>query len=76
MLDTTTVVEPIYDQEDWDQGHDDDHQLSPQSDLASSVTPLEEHGWTHDRDARGQIENQHREWERDEQELRDLRDHD
>jgi hypothetical protein len=59
MLDTTTVVEPIYDQEDWDWGRDDDHQLSPRSDSSSSVTPLEECGWTHGRDNRDLCDDIH-----------------
>jgi hypothetical protein len=29
MLDATTVVDPVHDQEDDDRGHEDDHQQSP-----------------------------------------------
>jgi hypothetical protein len=67
-----TVADLVYDQEDKDKGHDDDHRESPRGDSASSITPLEEssRGYNRDnrdlcdvirgRDARGQIENQRR----------------
>jgi hypothetical protein len=88
MLDATTVTDPVYDQEDRDRGHDDDHQESPHGDSANSITPPEEQGRRHnrynrdlrdiihDRDARGQIENRHRNQGREEQEQHDVRDYD
>jgi hypothetical protein len=88
MLDIATVADPIYNQEDRDMGHDDDHQESPRGDSASSITPLEEHGRGSDkdncdlrdiicgRDAHDQIENRRRNQEREEQEQRDERDYD
>jgi hypothetical protein len=39
MLDATTVADPVYDQEDRDRGHGDDHWESPRGDSASSITP-------------------------------------
>jgi hypothetical protein len=71
MLDATIVADPVHDQEDDDQGHEDDHQQSPRGDSACSITPPEEHGRGHGRDnydlcdvicgrdARGRIENRH-----------------
>jgi hypothetical protein len=88
MLDAAIVADRIYDQEDRDRGHDDDHRESPRRDSASSITQLEEHGRGHNRDnqdlcdiirgrdAHGQIENQRRNQEREEQEQRDERDYD
>jgi hypothetical protein len=43
-LDVAIDVDPVYDQEDRDQGHDDDHWESLQGDSASSITSHEEHG--------------------------------
>jgi hypothetical protein len=43
MLDTTTVADPVYDQEGRDRGHDDEHWESPHGDSASIITPPEEH---------------------------------
>jgi hypothetical protein len=69
LLDAATVADTIYDQEDGDQGHDDDHRESLHGDSASSITPWEEHGRgcnrdNHDlrdvicaRDARGRIKS-------------------
>jgi hypothetical protein len=88
MLDTATVADRVYDQEDGDRGHDGDHQESLCGDSASSITPQEEHCWGrsrdhHDlrdviraRDARGRIKSRHRNQEREEQEQRDERDYD
>jgi hypothetical protein len=43
MLDVVTVADPVYNQEDGDQGHDDDHRESLRGDSASSITPWEMH---------------------------------
>jgi hypothetical protein len=43
MLDSATVADPVYDQEDRDQGHDGDHRGSLRGDSANSITPWEEH---------------------------------
>jgi hypothetical protein len=87
-LDATTVVDPIYNQEDGDRGHDDDHQESLRGDSASSITPREEHsrGRSRDncglrdvirsRDARDRIKSWCRNQEREEQEHHDQRDYD
>jgi hypothetical protein len=70
MLDAWMVADLVYDQEDGDQGHDDDHWESLHGDSASSITPREECGRGHNRDhrdlrdvirakdARGRIESQ------------------
>jgi hypothetical protein len=52
MLDATTVADPVYDQEDRDRGHGDDHWESPRGDSASSITPPKEHGHGRNRDDR------------------------
>jgi hypothetical protein len=69
MLDAATVVDPVYNQEDRDWGHDGDHRESLRGDFASSITPREErvrernidnhdlHDVIHARDARGRIES-------------------
>jgi hypothetical protein len=52
MLDAVTVADPVYNQEDGDQGHDDDHRESIRGDSASSITPWEMHSRGHNRDNR------------------------
>jgi hypothetical protein len=42
MFDAATVADPVYDQEDRDRGHDDEHQESRCGDTASSISPPEE----------------------------------
>jgi hypothetical protein len=88
MLDAATGADPVYDQEDRDRGHNGDHRESPHGDSTSSITPPVERGRghnrdshdlrdvIHDRDARGQIENQCRNREREEQEQCYERDYD
>jgi hypothetical protein len=88
MLDAATVVDLVYDQEDRDRGHDDDHQEILHWDSARSITPWEERDRGHNRDnhglcyvirardTRGQIESRRRNREREEQEQRDLMDYD
>jgi hypothetical protein len=88
MLDVAIVADPVYDQEDRDRGHDDDHWESLHGDSASSITPPEERGWgcnrdnrdpcdvIRDRDARGRIESGRRNREREEQEQHVERDYD
>jgi hypothetical protein len=88
MLDAVTVADPVYDQEDRDRGHDDDHRESPRGDLASSITPPKERdrGYNRDncdlcdvirdRDACGRIENRRQNREHEEQEQRHERDYD
>jgi hypothetical protein len=87
MLDATMVADPVYDQEDRDRGHDDDHREIFRGDSAS-ITPWEECDWgrnrdnrdlrdvIHARDAHGRIENRRWNREREEQEQRDERDYD
>jgi hypothetical protein len=50
MFDAAMVADPVHDQGDGDWGHDSDHRESLRGDLASSITPCEEHGRGHNRD--------------------------
>jgi hypothetical protein len=76
MLDATMVADPVIDQEDGYQGHDDDHWRHPHGDLANNITPPGGHGGDnhdlcdaiHSRDACSQIESWHQDRERDKQE--------
>jgi hypothetical protein len=77
----------VYNQEDEDPGHDDDHRESLPGDSASSITPQEEDGRgrnrdncdqrkiIHARDAHRRIESWRRNQQREEQEQRDERDY-
>jgi hypothetical protein len=88
MLDVATIADPVYDQEDGDRGHDDDHRESLQEDLASSITPHEERGRgcnrvnrdlcdvIRARDACDRIKSQRQDREHEEQEQHDERDYD
>jgi hypothetical protein len=71
MIDTAILVHSTLDCGERGWGRDADHHQSPCGDLASSITPLEEHGGDRDnrdlcdficnRDAHDKIENWHQE---------------
>jgi hypothetical protein len=88
MLDVAIIADPVYDPEDRDRGHDDDHRESPRGDSANSITLLEKHVRGHNRDnrnlhdvirsrdARDRIENRRQNQVCEEQEQHDERDND
>jgi hypothetical protein len=88
MLDATTVVDPVRDQEERDRGHEDDHRQSPRGDSTSNITPPEEHGRgrdrhsrdlcnvIRDRDSHDWIESRCRDREHNEQQQCNKRDYD